>query len=94
MSNIFNSNFLEINEEDIIKILFSENSGIIFQSKSKLNKFFDKEEITFHEIGKVINGNYLYIKNYNDLYSLNISEYRDVWFSTSYNFDKIQIQDR
>ena len=87
-------NLSSLNEEDIIKILFSENSGIIFQSKSKLNKFFDKEEITFHEIGKVINANYLNIKNYNDLYSLNISEYRDVWFSTSYNFDKIQTKNK
>ena len=87
-------NLSSLNEEDIIKILFSENSGIIFQSKSKLNKFFDKEEITFHEIGKVINSNYLNIKNYNDLYSLNISEYRDVWFSTSYNFDKIQTKNK
>ncbi len=87
-------NLSSLNEEDIIKILFSENSGIIFQSKSKLDKFFDKKEITFHEIGKVINSNYLNIKNYNDLYSLNISEYRDVWFSTSYNFDKIQTKNK
>ena len=87
-------NLSSLNEEDIVKILFSENSGIIFQSKSKLNKLFDKEEIDFHEIGKVINGHYLNIKNHNDSYSLNILEYRDVWFSTSSHFDKIQTKNK
>ena len=57
-------NLTSLNEEDIVKILFSENSGIIFQSKLKLNEFFDKEKISFHEIGKVINSHYLNIINY------------------------------
>jgi Phosphoribosylformylglycinamidine (FGAM) synthase, synthetase domain len=87
-------NLTSLNEEDIVKILFSENSGIIFQSKLKLNEFFDKEKIFFHEIGKVINSHYLNIINYNDSYSLDISDYRDTWFSTSYHFDKIQTKNK
>jgi phosphoribosylformylglycinamidine synthase len=87
-------NLTSLNEEDIVKILFSENSGIIFQSKLKLNEFFDKEKIFFHEIGKVINSHYLNIINYNDSYSLDISNYRDTWFSTSYHFDKIQTKNK
>ena len=83
-----------LKEEDIVKILFSENSGIIFQSKSKLNQFFDKEEISFHEIGKVVNSDCLNIKNYDNTYSFNISKYRDIWFSTSYHFDKIQTKNK
>ena len=87
-------NLTSLNEEDIVKILFSENSGIIFQSKLKLNEFFDKEKISFHEIGKVIKSHYLNIINYNDSYSLDISNYRDTWFSTSYHFDKIQTKNK
>jgi len=87
-------NLSSLSEQDIVKILFSENSGIIIQSKSKLNELFHKEEIVYHEIGKVINSHYLNIKNYNDSYSLNISEYRDTWFSTSYHFDKIQTNNK
>ena len=83
-------NLTTLNEKDIVKILFSENSGIIFQSKSKLNERLIKAGISFHEIGKVSNSGYLNIKNYNNTYSFNISEYRDIWYSTSYHFDKIQ----
>ena len=87
-------NLTSLDEEDIVKILFSENAGIIFQSKSRLDEFLIEENISFHEIGKVVESDSLNIKNHNNTYLFNLSEYRDVWFSTSHHFDKIQTKNK
>jgi phosphoribosylformylglycinamidine synthase len=78
-----------IEEKDIIRLLFSENSGIIFQSDEtkEVEKFLSKNGIEFHRIGKAVKGDELIINNE---FSFNIEKYRDYWYKTSYLLDDKQ----
>ena len=80
-----------LNENDSIKVLFSENSGIIFQSKdSSVEEILTKADIKFYKIGIVNNSGIVNIKNNSDIFSLSVSEMRDVWYKTSFLLDQKQ----
>ncbi len=75
-------------EKDLIKILFAENIGIVFQAKNddELESKLNSNNIPFHKIGKVTNEATL---NFGPL-SFDIPKYRDIWYSTSYLLDQKQ----
>ncbi len=79
-----------IAEKDAVKILFAENSGIIFQvnNASEVEKVLNKNNIAYHKIGNAVAEGKLDITNFN--LSFNISEYRDTWYKTSYLLDQKQ----
>ncbi|MEN8123735.1 MAG: phosphoribosylformylglycinamidine synthase [Bacteroidota bacterium] len=79
-----------ISEKDAVKVLFAENSGIIFQTDNaiKIEEFLNKANITYHHIGYAVADGNLHISNF-DL-SFNIAEYRDHWYKTSYLLDQEQ----
>ncbi|MDC0496879.1 phosphoribosylformylglycinamidine synthase [Flavobacteriaceae bacterium] len=80
-----------LNEEDSIKLLFSENAGLVIQSKDdSIEDYFKKDNIEFFRIGKTSKSDNLTIKNFNENIDLKISEFRDEWFSTSVLLDKKQ----
>ena len=79
-----------LNIKDTIKLLFSENSGLLLQSKINLTKHFKKEQIKCFHIGKVISKSNLKIKNFEKNYSFDINNFRDKWYSTSNIFDTYQ----
>ncbi len=80
-----------LQEKDIVKLLFNENCGIVFQAKnSSVEDFLNKQEIPFFKIGKVAEGDILSIKNQSDSLSLNIPELRDKWYKTSFLLDEKQ----
>jgi len=80
-----------LNEEDSIKLLFSENAGLVIQSKDdSIEDYFKKDNIEFFKIGKTSKSDNLNIKNFNENIDLKISEFRDEWFSTSVLLDKKQ----
>ena len=83
-------NLSNIENDDIVSLLFSENSGIIVQSNENIELIFKKLDIKFHLIGKTNNSGYLKIKKNEFNLSLNIDKYRDIWFKTSFEFDKFQ----
>ncbi len=84
-------NLSTLKEADSIKLLFSENSGIIFQSSdASVEAELSKVGIEFHTIGNVTNHPVLNIKNTSNSYSLNVSELRDVWYETSVLLDQKQ----
>jgi len=84
-------NLSEINESDIIKLLFAENSGIIFQSSDEnIASILKEKNIQYFEIGKAIQSNSVLIKNNTKTYNFNIPELRDIWFETSYLLDDKQ----
>jgi phosphoribosylformylglycinamidine synthase len=80
--------FDSFEEKDVLKILFSENIGIVLQANDDnvFESFLKEENITFHKLGIVTASNYLAIGNY----SLDIEKYRDTWFKTSYLLDQKQ----
>ncbi|WP_316789702.1 phosphoribosylformylglycinamidine synthase [Pedobacter frigoris] len=77
-----------LGESDIIKLLFAENIGIVFQADASAEAILSANGIVFHKIGKVSAQASLSIKN-GDAATLNfdIDHLRDVWFKTSYLLD-------
>tara|TARA_R110002012_G_scaffold322108_1_gene555900 strand:+ start:2206 stop:5916 length:3711 start_codon:yes stop_codon:yes gene_type:complete len=85
-------NLTSLGEADTIQLLFSENSGIVFQAKedSLVEEVLAKAKIDFHRIGKVTLKPMLRIKNGGMEMGLNINTLRDTWFKTSYLLDNKQ----
>ena len=80
-----------LKESDSIKLLFSENSGIVFQAAdASVAAALSKASIEFFEIGTVTNQPVLNIKNATDNLALNINNLRDVWYETSFLLDQKQ----
>lgn len=79
-----------LGEADSIKLLFSENVGLVFQATADIETVFEKNEITCHKIGEVSTSATLEIKNASASFSFDIDHLRDVWFKTSYLLDKKQ----
>ena len=86
-----NLNLDTLEEADSIKLLFSENSGIVFQAKdASVTAELTKASIAFHELGTVTDQPVLNIKNAADNLALNINKLRDVWYETSFLLDQKQ----
>jgi phosphoribosylformylglycinamidine synthase len=80
--------FDNFKEKDLIKILFSENIGVVFQAKNDLifeNKLNEKN-IEFFKLGEVTNTGTLDL----GIWNLNIGNYRELWFETSFLLDQKQ----
>jgi phosphoribosylformylglycinamidine synthase len=75
-------------EKDLIKILFAENIGLVLQAKSdaEVEAKLNANQIEFFKIGKATNTATLEIANW----KLDIAEYRDIWFKTSFLLDQKQ----
>ncbi len=81
-----------IEETDIIKLLFSENPGIIIQVREndKIQSKLQREGIIFHEIGKPNTNRTFSLKHRSKTYNFNINDLRDNWYKTSYLLDRKQ----
>jgi phosphoribosylformylglycinamidine synthase len=79
-----------LGEADSIKLLFSENIGLVFQADAEVESIFNENNITFHKIGQVNHSATLEVKNATDNFSFDIDHLRDVWFKTSYLLDRKQ----
>ena len=78
-----------INEEDIIKLLLSENPGIIIQveKEDEVAELLLSEGISYYPIGNPVPERSLFISHNGDEYEFKIDQFRDIWFKTSYLFD-------
>ncbi|MEH6760777.1 MAG: phosphoribosylformylglycinamidine synthase [Maribacter arcticus] len=80
-----------LGETDTIKVLFSENSGIVFQAKDdSIEALLSSKNIDAIKIGTVITEATLTVKNNGMEMGLNIETLRDTWFKTSYLLDNKQ----
>ena len=80
-----------LGEEDIIKLLFSENCGIVFQAKNaSVEDILEQQNVEFFKIGKVTEGGLLKIKNGEHDYKFDIPELRNTWSKTSFLLDERQ----
>jgi phosphoribosylformylglycinamidine synthase len=75
-------------EQDLLKILFAENIGIVFQAKSDsdVEAKLNSNNIEFFKLGSVQETAVLEFGTY----KLDIPAYRDIWFETSYLLDQKQ----
>ncbi len=87
-----NLNLTALGEKDIIKVLFSENNGIVFQASddSMIEKTLSENNIDFIKIGTVTETASLQIKHFDQDLEFSISEMRDAWYQTSYLLDQKQ----
>jgi len=78
-------------DDDLVKILFSENAGLIVQaSDNRLADFLDKAEVDYVQIGTVTSAEEVTIKFADASYVFDVNEMRDVWYETSYLLDQKQ----
>lgn len=80
-----------LGEQDIIKLLFSENIGVVFQAKDdSVENVLSDAGVDFAKIGVPTSESTLEIKNNGIEIGLNIASLRDTWFKTSYLLDNRQ----
>jgi phosphoribosylformylglycinamidine synthase len=79
-----------LGENDAVKTLFNENIAVVFQADASVEETFKNSGVEIFNIGKVVEGNTISIRNYNDQFNFNVSELRDTWFKTSYLLDQKQ----
>jgi len=79
-------------EKDLVKILFSENIGLVLQAKDDAT--FEKAfaDLEYYKIGTVENSNTLELVTSTALSvpKFDIGIYRDIWFKTSFLLDQKQ----
>ncbi|MFT5243357.1 MAG: phosphoribosylformylglycinamidine synthase, partial [Psychroserpens sp.] len=80
--------FSVFEEKDIIKYLFAENIGILFQAKddATLENKLKRNDIAFYKLGTVTTDETLDLGHL----TFDIKEYRDIWFKTSFLLDQKQ----
>lgn len=85
-------NLTAINENDIVKILFSQNPGIIIQVKDEdeVAEILLESGISYYSIGHPVDERTLYVTHGNSNLTFDIDDLRDKWFRTSYLLDRRQ----
>ncbi|QQX76386.1 phosphoribosylformylglycinamidine synthase [Aequorivita iocasae] len=81
-----------LGETDLVKVLFSENCGVVIQASedASVEKMLAENNIDFKKIGRVSENETLSINNNSEKLQFSISEMRDVWYKTSYLLDRNQ----
>lgn len=82
----------KVRHEDLIKILFSENPGVLLQVKHNhlVDKILEDHEVGFAIVARPIESRKLVIQKDGFVKEFNIDELRDCWYESSYLLDKIQ----
>ncbi len=79
-----------LNEHDLVKVLFAENAGLIFQADKSVETVFEQKGIAFTTLGNVVEGDSLIVKHEETTHSFDIPSLRDAWYETSYLLDAQQ----
>jgi phosphoribosylformylglycinamidine synthase len=87
-------NLTALNESDTLKILFSQNPGIIIQVKDKdeidVSEVLLEHGISYFSIGHPVHERSLFVTNDNYKYTFDVDRLREKWFNTSYLLDRQQ----
>ncbi|MFV8323502.1 phosphoribosylformylglycinamidine synthase [Flavobacterium sp. LS2R12] len=80
--------FSGFEEKDIIKYLFAENIGIVFQAKSdaEVESKLNANNVSFYKLGTATSEATLDLGHL----TFDITTYRDIWFKTSFLLDQKQ----
>ncbi|WBL27143.1 phosphoribosylformylglycinamidine synthase [Zunongwangia sp. HGR-M22] len=80
-----------LGENDLVKLLFNENSSVVFQATDDAaEKVLAENGIEFFKIGVVSENSKLTIKNASETLNFDVAELRDVWYKTSFLLDQKQ----
>ena len=82
-------NLDKLSEQDIVKILFAENPGILVQVKDKkaFEKLMEEAGVGFAAIAKPTSERHILISKEGIQYHFGIDYMRDVWYESSYKLD-------
>lgn len=84
-------NLTGLNEPDTIKLLFSENSGLVFQlADEAVAQELADLPLPWVHIGTVKSGTTLTLVNGEEAYGFDVPSLRDVWYETSWLLDQKQ----
>ena len=87
-------NLDEIKEDDLIKILFAENPGVVIQVSDKqasvAKKILKDAGIGYIKIGVPTDERHILVQKEGILHQFGIDHLRDVWYSSSYLLDRKQ----
>jgi len=85
-------NLSAIGESDSVRLLFSQNPGIIIQVKDEdeIAEILLENGISYYSIGHPIDERTVYITNEDREFGFNIDALRDKWYRTSYLLDRRQ----
>ncbi|HPD66009.1 MAG TPA: phosphoribosylformylglycinamidine synthase [Bacteroidia bacterium] len=88
----FTADLTHFAEKDIIRLLFSEKPAVVIQVEKtqEVTEFLGNNGISYLILGTSNSHNALHILSSETDISLDISEYRDIWYRTSYLFDRKQ----
>ena len=84
--------FDAFSEKDLVKILFSENIGVVIQAKedTTFENKLNANGVECFKLGEVTQDDSLQITHNSQHTTYNISELRDIWFKTSFLLDQKQ----
>ena len=82
-------NLDKLSEQDIVKILFAENPGILVQVKDKkaFEKLMEEAGVGFAIIAKPTSERHILVSKEGVQYHFGIDYMRDVWYESSYKLD-------
>jgi phosphoribosylformylglycinamidine synthase len=89
------ADFSALDDDDTIRVLFSQNPGVIIQvaDEDEIAEILLENGISYLSIGHPVTDRYLYIRNGAFSTKVDIDDMRDKWFSTSFNFDRRQCKE-
>ena len=81
-----------IGEKELMKVLFSENPGIVIQcaDNDKVKKQLNENGVEYVSLGFPAAERKVFIKNFEKTVDFDIDSLRDLWFKTSYLFERKQ----
>ncbi|MCW8981180.1 MAG: phosphoribosylformylglycinamidine synthase [Altibacter sp.] len=81
-----------LGENDLIKVLFAENCGVVIQASEDetLERILSEKHIEVVKLGSVSETEVLQLKHPQQNIQFSIPEIRDVWYRTSYLLDRRQ----
>ena len=77
-------------QKDLIRLLFSESLGLVFQAKSDVENILKNNNIDFLKIGNTNKSSFLNLKFESKEINLDIDLYRDIWYNKSFLLDQRQ----
>ena len=87
-------NLNKIKCDDLVKVLFAENPGIIIQvadkNRTEVKKFLEDAGVGYVNIGRPCDERHILVEKTGAQYQFDIASLRDVWYKTSYLLDQKQ----
>ncbi len=81
-------------EDDLVKLLFAENPGVVIQvadkHKHEVKKLLDDAGVGYVKLGQPTEERHILVEKEGATYQFGIDYLRDVWYSTSYLLDAKQ----